>query len=222
MTQHLIIFAKAPEPGRVKTRLRWPPEEAARLHGAFIKDTLSRHRRDDRVTTLWRAGDVAHAFWSQLDVQQSDQSDGNLGDRMRTALDNTINLSDDSRAVILGTDSPTLPPQFVDRAFQALDRVPLVLGPACDGGYYLLGMRARVAPIFPADMPWGSDEVLSRTLDLANDAQIPYALLDFWYDIDRPADVLLMRSHLRALSDAQIPWPEHTIDCLKKLDRYRP
>jgi len=192
-----------------------PPTDAASLHSAFIVDVLNRHERKGRKVTLWRGGDCRHPFWARLDVPQRDQPDGNLGDRMRFALRETMRSADNARVVILGTDSPSLPPQFVDRAFSALNDVPLVIGPACDGGYYLVAMRESIAPIFPGEMPWGGETVLSTTLRIANEHEIPYVLLDFWYDIDRPADLEFLRTHLQALSAAQIPLPQHTLACLE-------
>jgi len=201
----LMIFAKAPEPGRVKTRLGLPPDHAAALHAAFVRDVIDRHRRPHRQTTVWRAGDLAHPFWPTLGVTLAVQDAGGLGARMAAAF--ARELADDARVVVVGTDSPSLPPRLVDAAFAALTRCPLVIGPACDGGYYLLGMRGVVAPVFPDDMPWGTDEVLPRTLAAARDAGLDYHLLDFWYDVDRPADLALLRDHLHALAAAGEPLP---------------
>jgi len=201
----LMIFAKAPEPGCVKTRLALPPEHAAAVHAAFVRDVIDRHQRPHRRTTVWRAGDLAHPFWDTLGVALDVQGEGGLGARMAAAFAQEI--TDDARVVILGTDSPSLPPRFVDAAFDALTTHPLVIGPACDGGYYLLGMRGAVAPIFLEDMAWGTDEVLRRTLAAARDAGVDYHVLDFWYDVDRPADLALLRDHLHALAAAGEPSP---------------
>ena len=86
MSESLVVFAKAPEPGRVKTRLCWPPEDAAQLHKAFIRDVLDRHQRNERHITLWRAGDLEHPFWAELETAQADQPHGNLGQRMDCLL----------------------------------------------------------------------------------------------------------------------------------------
>ena len=111
-----------------------------------------------------------------------------------------------------------MPPRLVDAAFAALDTDPLVIGPACDGGYYLLGMTGAVAPIFLADMAWGTDEVLPRTLSAASDAAIDYRLLEFWYDVDRPADMALLRAHLPALDAAGESRPTATCAVCVRLD----
>ena len=201
----LMIFAKAPEPGRVKTRLALPPAHAAAVHGAFVTDVVARHQRPHRQTTVWRAGDLHHRFWDTLEVPLAVQTEGGLGARMVAAF--AHELTDDARVVIIGTDSPSLPPRLVDAAFDVLTRCDLVIGPACDGGYYLLGMRGTLAPVFPEDMAWGTDEVLRRTLAAAREAGLDYRVLEFWYDVDRPADLALLRDHLPVLEQAGEPLP---------------
>ncbi len=204
--RRLMIFAKAPEPGRVKTRTQLPPEQAAMLHTAFVRDVVARHRREDRETTLWVGS--PHPLWAELGVPTRAQPSGDLGHRMTVAFEET--LEGDARVVILGTDSPSLPPRLVDAAFEALEEVPVVIGPACDGGYYLLGLRGGVPPIFEGP-EWGGSEVLASTLDLLDR---PYRLLEFWYDVDRPADLRLLRAHMTALGEDA---PEHSRKALERL-----
>ncbi|MCA9558918.1 MAG: hypothetical protein KC583_10180, partial [Myxococcales bacterium] len=80
----LMVFAKAPTPGRVKTRLQPPltPAQAAELHGAFVRDVVARHDRADRTLTVWRAGDLDHPLWADLGVPLATQATGDLGARM--------------------------------------------------------------------------------------------------------------------------------------------
>lgn len=216
MTQRLMVFAKAPTPGRVKTRLQPPltPTQAADLHAAFVRDVVERHQRPDRVMTVWRAGDLDHPLWRALGVPRATQAAGDLGARMAAAF--AAELGDDARVVVLGTDSPTLPPALVDAAFEALDDVPCVVGPANDGGYYLLGARGAAPPVFDG-MPWGTDAVLPRTLAALTAAGVRHRLLPFWYDVDRPADLALLRAHLPALIAAGDPPPRHTMALLEHL-----
>ena len=195
-----MVFAKAPEPGRVKTRLLLPPETAAALHAAFVRDVVARHQRPGRRVTVWRAGAQDHPLWAGLDARLANQVGADLGERMAHAF--AAELEGDARVVIIGTDSPTLPPRLVDEAFALLDEVPVVVGPACDGGYYLLGARGAVPPCFEG-LAWGGDQVLLDTLDAL--AELPHRLLDFWYDVDRPADLALLRRHLRALPPTERP-----------------
>ena len=120
MSERLMVFAKAPVPGRVKTRLCLPPERAAALHSAFVRDVVDRHQRPGRALTVWRAGDLEHPLWADLGVALGIQQGADLGARMRHAF--TRELSGDARVVVVGTDSPSLPPRLVDAAFAASRR----------------------------------------------------------------------------------------------------
>lgn len=212
--QRLMVFAKAPEPGRVKTRLGLPPDDAARLHGAFVRDVVERHARPRRRLTVWRAGDLDHPLWGALNVRLDVQPVGDLGARMARAF--ATELTGGGPVVILGTDSPTLPPGLVDAAYAALRDVDVVVGPACDGGYYLLGARGDVPPVFDGPT-WGGPGVLAHTLDSLETAAIPYRLLEFWYDVDRPEDLTLLRAHVPALTASGEAPPRHTLRALEEL-----
>lgn len=221
-TERLMIFAKAPAPGRVKTRLALPPEAAAALHAAFVRDVVARHAWPGRRVTVWRTGDPAHPLWQELvdahGVRLAEQPDGDLGERMATAF--AAEGGEDDPVVILGTDSPTLPPTHVDRAFAALAKRDAVIGPACDGGYVLLGLRGTATTdrsIFPKGLAWGTDAVLPATL-AALEARGDFAVLEPWYDVDRPADLIWMRRHLATLEG---PQPTHSVEVLEALEAAR-
>jgi len=100
-------------------------------------------------------------------------------------------------AILVNGDSPTLPTEFVEQAIAALsspgDRV--VLGPALDGGYYLIGLK-RPHPRLFQDIPWSTAEVLTRTLERAEEIALPVVRLPMWYDVDEPQDVLRLRAEL--------------------------
>jgi hypothetical protein len=102
--------------------------------------------------------------------------------------------------VAIGTDSPTLPASEMAGAFEGLSAHEAVLGPAEDGGYYLIGLR-RFEPALFKDVAWGSDAVLSTTLTTAGRLNLSVGLLAPWYDVDTPADVKRLRRELRARSD---------------------
>ncbi|MEE2787969.1 MAG: TIGR04282 family arsenosugar biosynthesis glycosyltransferase [Myxococcota bacterium] len=210
-----MIFTKAPVPGRVKTRLRLAPDVAARMHTAFIRDVVHRHRAPQRQTTLWVTGETSHSLWTSLDVPVHAQIGEDLGARLRHAFEQTLRAG--RPVVVLGTDSPTLPPAYIHDAFARLNTVDAVVGPAFDGGYYCLGMTKMVPELLPADMPWGTEQVLERTLNAARDAGCSISLLPFWYDVDRPADLDMMKGHLATLAAAGITLPDATIACLREL-----
>ena len=138
---------------------------------------------------------------------------------MRAAF--AAELSAGYKVVILGTDSPTLPPRLVDAAFAALDEAPVAVGPAADGGYYLMALRAPAdeaifGALYPADMKWGTEEVLPRTLDRLAATGRPLRVLDPWYDIDRPADLAFAAHHIPSLIAAGDPAPGYsTGDAIK-------
>ena len=215
MTDRLMIFAKAPEPGCVKTRLQLPPEEAAELHAAFVADVVDRHQAKDRVVTVWRAGDLEHGLWETLPAHLAEQPEGDLGDRMAHAFATELALG--SAVVVLGTDSPTLPPRLVAEAFERLKSSSVVVGPACDGGYYLLGLRGDIPlALFAEGIAWGGGDVLSTTLERLQSAAVDYDLLDFWYDVDRPADLRLLCAHVPTLRDQGEPIPVRTLEVLTR------
>lgn len=220
----LVVFARAPVPGQVKTRLfrsdpvltqsalgrLLSPETAAQLHQAFVADVL---RKGQAVgfarRVLYAADAVEHPSLRRLAAEHGyelrQQQGADLGERMGNAIKSELGRHDSHGeapvgAVLVGTDSPTLPPGYLATAAAALAKhSDVVLGPASDGGYYLVGMRRAELSLFASPMPWGSGEVLSRTLErlraLQRQGLRPY-LLPFFYDCDTPADLRLLRDHL--------------------------
>ena len=140
----LGMFVKAPEPGRVKTRLAAAIGEtsAAELYRAFLSDLIERFRRtaDRRVLACSPADDMTREFFDQLsagDYELWPQPDADLGTRMRMFFE----TFGPEPVILIGSDSPTLPGEFPVAAFELLQRADVVLGPATDGGLYLIGPR---------------------------------------------------------------------------------
>ena len=131
------------------------------------------------------------------------QPEAELGERLRSffadQLDDTT-----ARVIVIGSDSPTLPREYVERGFDLLDDADCVVGPATDGGYYLIGMRGRLLPIF-AGITWSSAAVLEQTVSRIESAGAKLALLPVWYDVDTLDDLRLLRGHVRALRRTQSP-----------------
>src|SRR5207249_11979533 len=100
------------------------------------------------------------------------------------------------RVVLIGCDSPDLPPERVGHALHALESVPLVLGPSDDGGYYLIG-ASQLRPEPFEGVEWGSSSVLAKTLEILRKNDIRFSLLPAWYDIDRPEDLYRLKASLR-------------------------
>jgi rSAM/selenodomain-associated transferase 1 len=199
MSHLLGVFGKAPVPGRVKTRTLLPPEQAALLQEALLLDTLSLARQLSSVETrFFAAEDPSHPFLEKLQAEQGlvvhEQVGASLGERMRTAMQSCGVLSGDA-VCLIGSDSPHLPLSYLQEAFVRLSSVSVVLGPANDGGYYLIGLRGVLPEIFDG-IAWGTEEVLPETLRRLETAQISYELLPFWYDIDLPNDLRFLKAHL--------------------------
>ena len=195
----LVIFAKAPVPGQVKTRLCPPltPDEAATLHGSFVLDTLERTRTAAVKLTLPLDRYLACApsstlvFFQIMEERQSvklmDQVGDDLGTRMRQSFD-TLFARGYRQVLIVGTDVPSLPLDYYRQALAGLGSHDLVLGPALDGGYYLIGLK-RPAPDLFSGIPWSTDQVLAVTRKAAATLGLKTALLPAWRDVDTIEDV---------------------------------
>jgi rSAM/selenodomain-associated transferase 1 len=189
----VVVLAKEPEPGLVKTRLCPPllPSTAAECHEAFVVDTLSRVRlavpEAEAVLAVSPAGSGARRLreigeprgWRCVE-----QGSGDLGRRMEALL--CEGVASGCRVVLLGADTPDLPARIVRDAFAALRTSTVVLGPATDGGYYLVGCRDRIPPIFGPELEWGTAVVWEKTLLRLRetDSGGEPAILPPWYDVD--------------------------------------
>jgi hypothetical protein len=190
----LVIFAKAPVPGQVKTRLCPPltPDEAASLHGSLVLDMLERSRGAtalDRFVACAPSPD--HVFFKILEerhgVRLLAQTGDDLGVRMARALADVFALGY-RHALAIGTDLPTLPGSAFGDAVRLLADHDLVLGPALDGGYYLIGLR-KPAPDLFSGIPWSTDRVLSLTQEKAVALGLRVALLPARRDLDTIEDL---------------------------------
>jgi rSAM/selenodomain-associated transferase 1 len=211
----LGIFGKRPDPGRVKTRLaaEFGAQFAADAHEAMLLDLLEAWDRllapgGRRVLVFapedagpWFDARVPAAFALQA------QADGDLGRRMHEFFAGEFE-DGATRVVLIGSDSPTLDPSLVIGAFLCLEQKDVVLGPATDGGYYLVGCRPPVPPIFEG-VAWGTPLVLGQTLDRLRDSGRSLAVLPPWYDVDTPDDWRVLAGHVRAMRRAGMTpgWP---------------
>ena len=188
----IIVFAKAPVPGAVKTRLqpRLTAEEGARLHTRLVERTLrlALHAAVGAVE-LCGAPDATHPFFAQcaerFDVTLTAQGPGDLGLRMANALARRI--ATDGAAILIGTDCPALDAAYLRAAADSLHRDDVVIGPAEDGGYVLIAAR-RVVPEMLTAIEWGTERVLAATRARLAAAQVPHRELATLWDLDRPAD----------------------------------
>ncbi|MGE0623130.1 MAG: TIGR04282 family arsenosugar biosynthesis glycosyltransferase [Pseudomonadales bacterium] len=186
----LCIFARVPVAGAVKRRLVPALGEAGALaaYTELLEGTLTRCVNPAAYRSeLWLAGDADHpqvgGWCRRYPLSLRAQSGADLGERMRRALEDDLSVP----TVLIGTDCPDIDRGYLAEAFAALERHELVLGPAVDGGYGLIGLT-RPAPELFRDMPWGGPEVLRETLKRAGQAGMSCSCLPEIYDVDRPED----------------------------------
>ena len=203
----LGLFARHPVAGEVKTRLAAETgrDRAAQLYAAFVGDLTERFRAtaDRRVVCYTPAAAAASEYFAASAGEAYElwpQPEGSLGERMQRFFEEMLKRPED-RAVLIGSDSPTLPREFVARAFELLAVHDCVLGPATDGGYYLVGQSACARPIFDR-VDWSTSHVLTQTVDRVERAGARLALLPPWYDVDSPGDVEMLRGHVAAMRAA--------------------
>ena len=201
MTVAIAIVAKAPKSGAVKTRLCPPlrPREAAALARCFLRDKIAQVRGLTGVTPV-----VAFTPASERPLFERlapgftliPQRGPDLGSRLRSLLA-TLLRGGHRAALAIDSDTPTLPPTLLQRAIDltASGDVDLVLGPAEDGGYYLIGVRADHPALFHA-IPWSTPSVLETTLARARAAGLRSACLSAWFDVDTPEDLARLRAAL--------------------------
>ena len=200
LTNALIIFAKRPVPGLVKTRLIpcLTPDEAAELYCCMLEDILAWAARLAAVDKylFYEGDDEAGRFFRGIARGMTclPQQGADLGERMSGAF-RRVFAEGYGAAAIIGTDSPDLPVSSIVEAYELLTEgdTSVVFGPSEDGGYYLLGMTAMHEGLF-RDIPWSSGDVLRESLRRAEEAGISVSFLPPWHDVDRAED--LTRSEL--------------------------
>ncbi len=193
----VIVIAKWPRPGAVKTRLaaQIGTDAASRLSAAFLEDTL------DLVCAVEGAAPLI-AYTPPENLPQFEalargrslftvQPSGNFGVRLQAAFADAFALGF-TRVLIIGSDSPTLPPALLEQALSLLEDAPLVIGPATDGGYYLLGMKVLQERLFE-QIDWSTERVFGQTMARAAELALEPAVLSPWYDVDEPEALQQLR-----------------------------
>ena len=192
----ILVLTKLPRAGRVKTRLvgTLSASEAAQLHRACLQDTLRMVETcgDAERWLLLAAGSgnarqFAHRLGLGRHWRVGTQGRGSLGDRLARAFRRGFREGAE-RIVAVGSDSPWMGVERLRAAFRALVDADVVLGPAADGGYYLVGTRRFLPELFEG-IPWGSERVLAATLRALRRCGASWLLLPRDFDLDRPADL---------------------------------
>ncbi|HEV7242516.1 MAG TPA: TIGR04282 family arsenosugar biosynthesis glycosyltransferase [Thermoanaerobaculia bacterium] len=196
--QRLLVFARLPELGQVKTRLATEigPGRALAVYEAMLRDLIASigpSTPETEIEFLWPPtphadGAALRRAFAQHAVAM--QTGANLGDRLSMAFSERFFFHRTEKIVAIGVDDPLLPRALIDHAFALLDSCEYVLGPAEDGGYYLLGCRApSFEPSVFQDIAWGTSSVLTTTIDRIAATGRTMALLPERFDVDTAEDL---------------------------------
>ncbi len=211
MKEALVVMAKAPRAGEVKTRLSGAlkPEEARALYVAFLSDTFALmeevlEEREELTLALCYTPEGGEEAFEEVEREGSmmfPQRGDDLGERLTNCFSDLFELGFGA-VVVIGADSPTLPGEYVFDAFECFETGDeVVIGPTEDGGYYLVGMRKLHSRIFEG-IPWGAAGALNATIDRAKEAELDLVLLPEWYDVDTPEDLERLKSELAENKEA--------------------
>jgi uncharacterized protein len=198
----LIVFTRYPEPGKAKTRLIpvLGAIGAANLQCQMTEHTIKQVRElqicRPLAVEVYFAGNDKHLMinWLGSGLIYHQQGEGDLGSRMAQAFENAFSSGMDA-VTIIGTDCPDLDAEMIVQAFKMLEQHDLVLGPANDGGYYLIGLRRFIPQLFEG-IRWGTSEVWQQTIAIAGKMNVAIASLSPLDDIDRPEDLEVLASDL--------------------------
>lgn len=201
MRESLIIFTRYPEPGKTKTRLisALGKEGAAMLQRQMTEQKLAQAKKLQTYFPLSLeihfAGGNEQLMqeWLGSNITYKRQSEGDIGCRMASAFHESFQTGM-KQVVLIGTDCPELDTKLMNQAFEALIQHDLVLGPALDGGYYLIGLNRFIPELFTG-ISWSTAEVLSQTLSIAQKLELTVAFLPTLSDVDRPEDLAVWNAN---------------------------
>ncbi len=200
----IIVFAKNPKAGYVKTRLNPPLDknQSASLAESFLMDTINLVSKIIKVnkkllyyypqnsTPYFKS--VIKGNWT-LELQKGK----NLGERITNAIIRSMKR-EECPVIVIGTDSPALPAAYISEALKALDSVDVVVGPCLDGGFYLVGVRQYHRGLF-RNIRWSSEYVLLDTIQNINKKKLTVRLLPMWFDVDDINGLLKLQNILNKL-----------------------
>lgn len=207
MKRCLIVFAKEPVRGKVKTRLNGylSGEECLNLYKAFLKDTIELAKKikcENKILAYdsSKSPELLKEFSGKFSLYK--QKGRNLGHRMHNAFEYATKRKAD-KIIIIGSDTPTLPVSFIERAFEHLDRFDVVLGPSRDGGYYLIGLKKPCLGIFRG-IKWSTESVLKNTTRNIQNLKKNIVLLEEWYDVDERRSLMRLKQDLKKEKDKSV------------------
>ena len=221
MKQALVVMAKEPVPGNVKTRL-CPPltyEMAAELYRCFLLDSFDQYVRLDRTLVIvsffppeWQEG---LRVIIPKDFMLTPQSGDDLGERLINAFAYAFSIGNESVSIV-GSDHPTMPLDYIKQSFSLMsnDQNDLVLGPSTDGGYYLIGLKKLHKELFKG-ITWSTEMAFKETVDRAKRLNLKVATLPQWYDVDTSEDLARLESMITA-SDTKLYGARRTVEFLSR------
>jgi uncharacterized protein len=202
--QHLIIFTRYPEANRTKTRMipLLGAEGAANLQRQMTEHTLSTVQKLQEFVNVSVEVRFAGGNWQLMQAWLGDnlfgenliyqpQGEGDLGEKMMRSLSDSFHAGA-KKTIIIGTDCPGIDSQLLHTAFAHLDNFDLVIGPAIDGGYYLIGLQYSVREVFAElfqNIDWGTSQVFQQTVNIAQKLKLSSIYLQPLADVDRPEDL---------------------------------
>ncbi len=227
--RHVLgIFVKEPEAGKVKTRLgsEIGYENSARLYEAFVQDLLAKFQSlPDRLILGFSPNSSEATNWANSLCQTTlpgyseddttirelwPQPEGKLGERIIAYFEHAFRSPETESVVLIGSDSPTLPREYIEQAFEWLYQKECVIGPSADGGYYLIGLRNFHRDLFQ-QVHWSGAKVLAQTVAKIKKAGVSLKLLPVWYDVDSKDDLEMLKGHLDAMKlSGEKELPEQT------------
>lgn len=199
--ERVILFTRYPEPGKTKTRLipALGMEGAADLQRQmtehiFSQLTVLQQNRTVNLEVRYGGGNRNDMKqWLSPGINFLPQEEGDLGNKLQRCFDEAFSAKI-KRVVVVGADCPGLSCEIMEKSLDMLFQKDLVLGPAEDGGYYLVGLSRPIPALFH-DIPWGTDQVLNTTLAYAAKKNLTFSLLEPLADVDRPEDIHHFRHH---------------------------
>lgn len=199
MNRAIIIMTKIPRAGNVKTRLQphLSPEQSAEIAAAFLQDAVEKASKVCDKTIIAFAPpnekDFLFNFVSSQNIFVA-QSGKDLGERMFNAFEFAFEKGSDA-LVMIGTDSPSFPAEFIEQAFDFLENSDAVLGESEDGGYYLIGLRTLRKEIFK-NVEWSSPETFVKTVRNIENCGLSLSFVAKWHDVDFPEDLERLKKEL--------------------------
>lgn len=187
--ERVLVFARVPEPGKVKTRLGdgLGPDKALAVYAILLRHTKDILLRSGLDATIYLAGGMPESdVWTEAGMTRRSQSGSDLGERMWNAFQDAFR-DGVRKAVVIGTDCPGLSPSILQEAMARLDSTEAVVVPAVDGGYVLLGLTSPVRSIFEHKR-WSTDTVLHDTLADFHSIGMSFARLEPLRDVDTADD----------------------------------